>query len=134
MNVGAESSRTLADVGVWPWVSNTILMGFFDFITNSDLTVNLGSSMRIVFIPTRIASQDSGAGEGVAVTSERHRAALCEASVRLLGAAWAYERREPAECVAQHLRGAQDSLGTITGEVTDDELLDRIFSRFCIGK
>jgi len=72
--------------------------------------------------------------EGVAVTSERHRAALCEAASRLHEAAVAYGGGEPAECVALHLRAAQDSLGSVTGEVTTDELLDRIFSTFCIGK
>ena len=74
------------------------------------------------------------AQEGVTVTSGRHLAALDESRARLEGAAKAYGGREPTECVAQHLKGAQDSLGTITGQVTTDELLDRIFSTFCIGK
>jgi tRNA modification GTPase len=38
------------------------------------------------------------------------------------------------ELFAEELRLAQQSLGTITGEVTADELLGQIFSRFCIGK
>ena len=40
----------------------------------------------------------------------------------------------PPEVSAQKLRQAHDALGGITGEVTTDEILDRIFSQFCIGK
>ena len=42
-----------------------------------------------------------------------------------------------SECCQQdkpQLRLAQQALGTITGEVTADDLLGRIFSEFCIGK
>jgi tRNA modification GTPase len=36
--------------------------------------------------------------------------------------------------VAQELTDAQKQLGEITGEVTSDDLLGRIFASFCIGK
>ncbi|MDH5263986.1 MAG: tRNA uridine-5-carboxymethylaminomethyl(34) synthesis GTPase MnmE, partial [Betaproteobacteria bacterium] len=38
------------------------------------------------------------------------------------------------ELFAEDLRTAQHALGEITGEVTADDLLGQIFSRFCIGK
>ncbi len=41
---------------------------------------------------------------------------------------------EAAELFAEELRLAQRALGEITGEVTSDDLLGRIFSTFCIGK
>jgi len=41
---------------------------------------------------------------------------------------------EPPELLAVELRGALDQLGEMTGAVYTDDLLDRIFSRFCIGK
>lgn len=72
--------------------------------------------------------------EGVTVTSARHRAVLGEAEAELTHALDAYGRHEPIECIAQHLRVAHEALGTITGEVATEELLDRIFSTFCIGK
>ncbi len=42
--------------------------------------------------------------------------------------------QDPPEVVALELRGALDQLGEMTGAVYTDDLLDRIFSRFCIGK
>jgi tRNA modification GTPase len=41
---------------------------------------------------------------------------------------------EPPELLALELRGALDQLGEMVGAVYTDDLLDRIFSRFCIGK
>jgi tRNA modification GTPase len=40
----------------------------------------------------------------------------------------------PAECLAIDLRDAIQALGEIVGEVTAEDILDRIFSEFCIGK
>jgi tRNA modification GTPase len=42
--------------------------------------------------------------------------------------------QEPSEILALELRGALDELGSLVGAVYTDDLLDRIFSRFCIGK
>jgi tRNA modification GTPase len=42
--------------------------------------------------------------------------------------------QEPAEILAVELRGALDQLGEMVGAIYTDDLLDRIFSRFCIGK
>ncbi|MBI1913431.1 MAG: tRNA uridine-5-carboxymethylaminomethyl(34) synthesis GTPase MnmE, partial [Planctomycetes bacterium] len=41
---------------------------------------------------------------------------------------------DPPEVLALELRGALDQLGEMVGAVYTDDLLDRIFSRFCVGK
>jgi tRNA modification GTPase len=38
------------------------------------------------------------------------------------------------EMVAMELREASDALGTLAGRITDEEILNEVFSRFCIGK
>jgi tRNA modification GTPase len=43
-------------------------------------------------------------------------------------------RRESEDFIATALRVALSSIGEITGEVYSEEILSRIFSRFCIGK
>jgi tRNA modification GTPase len=72
------------------------------------------------------------AGEGVFLARERHLVALREAGAHLARAAG--EHMQAFELFAEDLRLAQAALGRITGEVTADDLLGQIFSRFCIGK
>lgn len=72
------------------------------------------------------------AGEGVFLARERHLVALREAGGHLANAAG--EHMQAFELFAEDLRLAQAALGRITGEVTADDLLGQIFSRFCIGK
>ncbi len=72
--------------------------------------------------------------EGVVITERRHLDALLQAVSALSKVLTAVQHDTPFECLALDLRGALDALGQITGETTPDEILDQIFSRFCIGK
>jgi tRNA modification GTPase len=74
-----------------------------------------------------------GRGEGVIVTNLRHKSAL-DSSGRAMRAALAALEAEPLEIAAMELREALDSLGEIVGAVTTEEILQKIFSDFCIGK
>jgi tRNA modification GTPase len=62
----------------------------------------------------------------------RHHVDACLEHLRRAHATVLYE--EPPELLALELRGALDELGEMVGTVYTDDLLDRIFSRFCIGK
>lgn len=64
----------------------------------------------------------------------RHRAALSRAREALDRALEAMAQRLGDEFLAADLRAAHDALGAITGQVAPDDLLDRIFAQFCIGK
>jgi tRNA modification GTPase len=66
--------------------------------------------------------------------NSRHEAALRAAREALARAAEAAQRQAYEECVALELRCALTALGDILGETATDDLLDKIFSTFCIGK
>ncbi len=68
--------------------------------------------------------------EGEVALLERHRRALLETDLAVREAAG---RSEP-ELAAADLRRALTALGEITGETATEELLDRIFAGFCLGK
>jgi tRNA modification GTPase len=79
-------------------------------------------------------SAEVPSSEEVIITSVRHRDALERAEEALDGALNALREGLSPELTAVEVREALDAIGLITGETTDEEILDRIFSKFCIGK
>jgi tRNA modification GTPase len=73
-------------------------------------------------------------GEGAFTARRRHVDALRDARARFDAGRAALRDARAGELLAEELRLAQQALGAITGEVTADDLLGRIFSEFCIGK
>ena len=73
-------------------------------------------------------------GEGAFTTRKRHVDALRRAAGHFATGRDALEKTRAGELLAEELRLAQETLGEITGAVSSDELLGRIFSEFCIGK
>jgi tRNA modification GTPase len=74
-----------------------------------------------------------GRGETL-VTSARHSDALRRALEHLTAARQTLADAVPLDFVSIDLRSTLDALGEITGETAGDDLLERIFSEFCIGK
>jgi tRNA modification GTPase len=74
------------------------------------------------------------AGDGAMVTSVRHRDALERAMDHVREALESAGSGAPAAFVAVDLHSALNALGEITGETVGEDLLDEIFSNFCIGK
>ncbi|MBF0457134.1 MAG: tRNA uridine-5-carboxymethylaminomethyl(34) synthesis GTPase MnmE [Nitrospirae bacterium] len=74
------------------------------------------------------------AHEGVVVTNLRHKTALDRTSAALRNAGKSLSADSPYEITALDLRNALNALGQITGTITTGDILDRIFSDFCIGK
>lgn len=70
----------------------------------------------------------------IVVTNARHVEALTNARTALLSAKKGVQDSISGELLATDLRQAQYHLGAITGQITVEDLLGSIFSRFCIGK
>jgi tRNA modification GTPase len=72
--------------------------------------------------------------EGELLVLARHKEALGAAASLLADAAALAAGGRDAELVAARAREALVALGAITGETATEDLLDRIFSTFCVGK
>jgi tRNA modification GTPase len=70
----------------------------------------------------------------VVVSNMRHYAALRAAHEALLSAHAAIESNMPSDLISEDIRQVLHHLGEITGEITSDDILHSIFSKFCIGK
>jgi tRNA modification GTPase len=73
-------------------------------------------------------------GLGGAVANRRHAEALECAHAALARARAAAAAGAPGEIVALELNEALAALGEVTGETVREDVLERIFSRFCVGK
>lgn len=81
-----------------------------------------------------VSRANVASASGTLVTNARHAAALREAAASLSAVSDGLDTGRPSDLLAEDLRAALASLGAITGEITTDEVLGEIFSRFCIGK
>ena len=73
-------------------------------------------------------------GESPIVTNARHQEALRRANEGLNYAIESLENAMPPDLIAVDLRISLDGLGDIVGKTTTEDILDRIFSQFCVGK
>jgi tRNA modification GTPase len=73
-------------------------------------------------------------GEFPAATRARHRQDLVAAREHLARAAAALSAPIEVELAAEDVRLAARSLARVTGRVDPEDVLDRVFARFCIGK
>jgi tRNA modification GTPase len=72
--------------------------------------------------------------EAAVITTLRHRTCVLNAAEALRRSLQSVRETLSNEFIAMDLRGAIDALGEITGAVTTDDILERIFREFCIGK
>ncbi len=78
--------------------------------------------------------QKDVSGESVIVTNARHFHALNEVHAALNDVVEGLQNKIPGDLLALDIRRCLQYLGEITGEITNEDQLDYIFSKFCIGK
>jgi tRNA modification GTPase len=89
----------------------------------------LGERIRLHLGSGRLEPND-----GICITHLRHSLLLRRAQEALCQGTAALHDKLMGEFVAADLRRAADALGEITGAISTEDILDRIFSEFCIGK
>lgn len=99
------------------------------------ISAKTGSGIETV-VEALASGVDTGrvlAGDTI-VSNGRHFEALQRLSESLLRVTDSFTAGLPSDLVAQDIRESLYYLGSITGEITTDNILEEIFSKFCIGK
>jgi len=101
----------------------------------SALLEQLDTTMRVSGAYDSHADTNHADTTSVMVTRERHRAgvALARDEIAQFLDAWTSDALPPT-VLAVHLHAARDALADVTGVINTDDVLDRVFRDFCIGK
>ena len=78
--------------------------------------------------------ESSASASNQVLSSARHHEALTAGCLALQNALTASQNNEPPDIISVEIQEAISQIGLIIGETTTEDLLDRIFSTFCIGK
>jgi tRNA modification GTPase len=78
--------------------------------------------------------KDTVSTENVIITNARHYHSLVQVNDALNDVMQGLESRIPGDLLSLDIRRSLQYLGEITGEITNEDQLDYIFSKFCIGK
>ena len=93
-----------------------------------------GMDAFVQWLKTFVYGAGGSVEKGIFVQNVRHEQLLLEAQKSLNDALQAAEKQIPYDCIVIDLRNAIDNLGAITGETVQDEIINEIFARFCLGK
>lgn len=107
------------------------------FSSDAWVPVSALNQMNIEFLKEKLLNAVLGGDlnlEHTVVANTRHYEALLKASESLRDALHAIDTGVTGDFIAMDIRRALTFLGEITGEINTEDLLDSIFSRFCIGK
>lgn len=124
-----EKVGMIADIEAACTKSGLKPLAIIPISAKNDLGVDV---LRATLSDSRISLKNTG--NGVLVTNIRHYEALTEALTSLNRVKDGLDTSLPTDLVAQDIREALYYIGSITGEITPDEILGNIFGNFCIGK
>lgn len=79
-------------------------------------------------------SGESAKAEDALLGNTRHKNALFQAKEAMERCLVTIQTRMPEDFISMDLQDANRALGEITGDVADEEIIDRIFTKFCLGK
>ncbi len=115
-----------------PHIQSTSYQAFSLTVIRLSAKENLGISLLTKHLLDTVGFR--AGSEGTFVARERHLRALRAAESALNKAASGVSEHSQLELIAEDLRLSQRYLGEITGDVSSDDLLGKIFSSFCVGK
>lgn len=93
-----------------------------------------GFDLLIKTLKKKSISESSFSEKSAVVSNLRHKTALEKSTDHLNKCIESIDKKYSGEFISVDLRNAESALGEIIGEVTSEDILNNIFSQFCIGK
>ncbi len=116
--------------------ANEYLQQAFSSFTNT-IFISAKDNSNINLLKEKLVENAVGGNintEATIVTNARHHEALQQLAASLSDIQQGLDNKIPGDLLALDIRQSLHYLGLITGEITNDDQLDFIFSKFCIGK
>lgn len=112
------------------------LTGEFKNAPVIELSAKTGTGLDVFtsWLQKFVYGSDKHLGDGIYVQNARHENLLKNSLASMQDALNAAEAQMPYDCIMIDLRNAAGFLGEITGDIVRDEIINEIFSKFCIGK
>ncbi|MBO4573229.1 MAG: tRNA uridine-5-carboxymethylaminomethyl(34) synthesis GTPase MnmE [Clostridia bacterium] len=137
VGVTDEDKRLIGELGEKPHiiaVNKSDTDGFIDGRGDIDISAITGENLNGLYeLLFEKAGVDTINFEGDFLTEQRHFAAI-SAAIKYLDTALTSLRSLPLDVVASDIKDAWVSLGKISGETCDEDVINEIFSKFCVGK
>ncbi|MBP2070065.1 tRNA modification GTPase [Anaerococcus nagyae] len=102
-------------------------------IIETSMTENIGID-KLEETITEIFDASEINRESILITNTRHERLLKSASEKLASSLYDIKMGISLDAVEVDLRGSYDDLGLIIGESVSDEIMDKVFKEFCVGK
>jgi len=110
------------------------MAGHLPLLKISALTGAGLDTLRQTLLKRVVTKEDSAADITPLVPNLRHKTALEKAVLFFQGAVANLKTQLPPEIIALDLHAGSQALAEIIGETTSEDVLEQIFSQFCIGK
>ena len=107
------------------------------YLDNSAIQISAKNNLGIETLRTEIRKTTDTAqlsSGSIVVSNMRHYSALKNANESLIAARQSMQANIPSDLLSEEIRHIIHHLGEITGEITTTDILESIFSQFCIGK
>lgn len=144
----ASNKKSVAEVQAWThelrerhpdkkifMIANKMDLG--SVVQNEAFVISAKNGVNIVDLKSKLVEEmkgDFNLANDTIVSNARHYDALIKTADALKTAKEAIESNTTGDFIAMDIRQAMFELGQITGDISTDDLLGNIFSKFCIGK
>jgi len=106
----------------------------FNIISMSVATGEGIEQLEQYIVQAFLGEKISNSSHDVIITNTRHKSLLDNALTHIDNVIEGYHQHIPIDLITIDIRGAAGCLGQITGECVEEDVLNKIFERFCVGK